>query len=577
MISKQNNSYIIQNTNKKCNINWSIFDKIYCVHYLPYSERVNQITCQLSRLGILSNKNFSFFNTVPNKYYNSILSQFGDKINVSYDKKCDSAAINLNTEYKVDISLVNTTNINYTINSYNLLMDAYYNNYNNILIIEDDCQFLNNMSYIKSCIDNYPDNYDIVNFEPWKYQDNNTKVYSYSVVPINNYFNSIQGNFILFDTGMISFSRRGIEHILNNQDIILRPFDGYTHTRIYLSNNDHLNTNVKFAYSVKKLCIQADYAVKQEQTNIIDLKYQKYELANYISYKQQRQYIFSIITPVYNGEQYLHKYFQNVLSQINLYDIEIILIDDCSTDQTSTIIKQYQEKYKNIKLITNLNRLYPGISRNRGIAMSTALYIMFIDVDDMIPTPTTLQIIKNIIYKTNSLPVYGGGVKFITQQNTISNDTFYGDNVKFTNQMLSFDKFQYDWYFQRFIIKRSFLIQTNCRFPDLYRAEDPLFIINVLHLSKSFYAMDLPIYVYRQSNNYLNETNFAFNQQLISFNKIVSLCINNSYIVLLDRIKNHINRIINLIVSRNDNSNQKLLNKYYKLVESINNYKQIYK
>ena len=91
-------------------INWNIFDKIYCIHYLPYKERFNDIKSELSRIGLLNSSNFEFYYTVPNKYYDFLF----------WDKNIQS---HLNLQY------LNITNINYSINNIYFYSIDYKNIY----------------------------------------------------------------------------------------------------------------------------------------------------------------------------------------------------------------------------------------------------------------------------------------------------------------------------------------------------------------------------------------------------------------------------------------------------------------
>lgn len=92
----------------------------------------------------------------------------------------------------------------------------------------------------------------------------------------------------------------------------------------------------------------------------------------------------SIIVPVYNMEKYLEKCLDSLVNQ-TLKEIEIIVINDGSKDNSINILKQYAKKYKNIKIYDHDNQ---GISktRNFGIEKAKGEYIAFIDSDDYVDT-----------------------------------------------------------------------------------------------------------------------------------------------------------------------------------------------
>ncbi len=88
----------------------------------------------------------------------------------------------------------------------------------------------------------------------------------------------------------------------------------------------------------------------------------------------------SIIVPVYNSEKYLKKCLDSLVNQ-TLKDIEIIVVNDGSTDQSQSIIKKYASQDKRVKLINKKNGGQAS-ARNLGLAQAKGEYIIFIDSDD---------------------------------------------------------------------------------------------------------------------------------------------------------------------------------------------------
>lgn len=110
-------------------------------------------------------------------------------------------------------------------------------------------------------------------------------------------------------------------------------------------------------------------------------------------------YKISVIIPIFNSEIYLKKCLDSVLNQ-TLNEIEIILIDDGSTDSSLQIIKQYAKKYTNIKYKTKINE-GQAIARNLGIKMASGEFITFVDSDDYIEL-NMLEKLYNIAKLENS-------------------------------------------------------------------------------------------------------------------------------------------------------------------------------
>lgn len=95
-------------------------------------------------------------------------------------------------------------------------------------------------------------------------------------------------------------------------------------------------------------------------------------------------YKVSVIIPVYNAEENLENAINSVINQtIGFENIELILVDDSSTDNSRNIIESYTNKYDNIiPYYSDENHGFPGFGRNVGLKLATSKYIMFLDNDD---------------------------------------------------------------------------------------------------------------------------------------------------------------------------------------------------
>ena len=103
----------------------------------------------------------------------------------------------------------------------------------------------------------------------------------------------------------------------------------------------------------------------------------------------------SVIIPVYNVEEYLPKCLDSVVNQ-TLKDLEIICVDDCSTDNSCGIIQEYADQDNRIKLVENQQNSGAAISRNNGLDIATGEYIYFMDSDDWIDNDYLETMFKTI-------------------------------------------------------------------------------------------------------------------------------------------------------------------------------------
>lgn len=140
----------------------------------------------------------------------------------------------------------------------------------------------------------------------------------------------------------------------------------------------------------------------------------------------------SIIVPVYNVEKYIDECIKSIVTQ-TLYDIEIICVDDCGTDNSMAIVEKYAKTDKRIKILRHKKNSGLSASRNTGIEHSSAPYLMFCDSDDFY-APTMCQEMLNAIEKSGAdIAMCGTNIIYETDIDKSvkkSDETYY--SVKFT-------------------------------------------------------------------------------------------------------------------------------------------------
>ena len=108
----------------------------------------------------------------------------------------------------------------------------------------------------------------------------------------------------------------------------------------------------------------------------------------------------SIIIPVFNASKLINKSIASILSQ-SLEDIEIICVDDVSTDNTLEILNKYAKQYDSIKVLTQENQ-GSGKARNNGIKEAEGEYIGFLDADDFFISDLALEKLYETAIKNNA-------------------------------------------------------------------------------------------------------------------------------------------------------------------------------
>jgi len=210
----------------------------------------------------------------------------------------------------------------------------------------------------------------------------------------------------------------------------------------------------------------------------------------------------SIIIPVYNVEKYLRQCLDSVINQ-TFEDIEIICINDCSTDNSLNILKEFILKDNRIKIIDlNQNK---GVSnaRNEGVKFAKGKYLTFIDSDDWV-TKDYVEVLYNSIEKYNTDFVVANQLLF---NNITSKITIVSDSSKIIYDKLFYEKKDKDMILQNIscvqmstiwanIFKRSFISENNLSFKEV-KLEDVLFMWEVFIKAHSFIFIRNSVYYYR--------------------------------------------------------------------------------
>ncbi len=112
-----------------------------------------------------------------------------------------------------------------------------------------------------------------------------------------------------------------------------------------------------------------------------------------------RDPIFSIIVPVYNMANFLSKCLASIANQ-TLVDIEVIIVDDGSTDASLSICREFAESHKNFQVHTKKNE-GQGVARNYGLALARGEYVCYVDSDDWID-PELCADMRAILERTSA-------------------------------------------------------------------------------------------------------------------------------------------------------------------------------
>ena len=206
----------------------------------------------------------------------------------------------------------------------------------------------------------------------------------------------------------------------------------------------------------------------------------------------------SVIVPVYNVEKYLVECIDSIINQ-TYTNLEVLLIDDGSTDSSGDICERYASMDNRIKVIHQVNGGL-GNARNAGLDNATGDYIMFADSDDFF-TPNACEVMLNAIESKNADYVIGN-YQYCTEESEPWENPIF-DIDKYRDFKLNIKDYKNSFYIMNSsvcnkIFKTSFINEIGVRFEEGIPAEDAIFSTFCFIRTKEVYYISDVMYLYRQ-------------------------------------------------------------------------------
>lgn len=287
----------------------------------------------------------------------------------------------------------------------------------------------------------------------------------------------------------------------------------------------------------------------------------------------------SIAMATYNGHKFIEKQLQSILSQ-SFTNFELIICDDCSTDNTVEIINKYLHNDSRIKLFINDNNI--GFKKNfeKIISKCTGEYVAFADQDDIWCENHLLDLYENI----NNYNVICGNNSFINENDNEIGINFYESNLFSENKyprnidillkiILSGNCFQG----ASMLIKKKFLNMC-LPIPENFYYHD-LWIASIACCTDSFKVMNNIITLYRQHNRQVTKNYFRKINKIELTKSLLTKCNEynfkelNNLLIFLSKKNNYIkvNKILNIwnkyyIYFHPDNSKIKKIPRLFKFL-----------
>lgn len=201
----------------------------------------------------------------------------------------------------------------------------------------------------------------------------------------------------------------------------------------------------------------------------------------------------SVIVPIYNSEKYLKKCLDCLINQ-TLKNIEIILVDDGSPDNSFEIYEEYAKKDNRIIVIKQSNQKQ-GAARNRGVEIANGEYIGFVDCDDFVDLNFFEIMLKTA--KKHSADMAMASVIKVSREKTKykwkikQEEVFHCDYDKFVKAHQNKNAAPYNK-----IYKKSFIEKYHIKFPEGVFYEDGPFSVKAVHYANKFVTTPFVNYYY---------------------------------------------------------------------------------
>lgn len=209
----------------------------------------------------------------------------------------------------------------------------------------------------------------------------------------------------------------------------------------------------------------------------------------------------SIIIPVYNAEKYLGKCLESLLSQ-TLQEMEIICVDDGSSDGSPEILKRFQERDGRVRILTQENQ-YAGAARNNGMKEAQGEYLLFLDADDFFEN-TLLEKVYNQGKKMEADIVLFGAKQYNDKTGIVSPASWYFKRDAlprenpFSGKTENTDVFALvtpaPW---TKLFRREFVEKQGLSFQGLQNSNDVYFVLTALALAEKITYVDEELVFYR--------------------------------------------------------------------------------
>ena len=228
--------------------------------------------------------------------------------------------------------------------------------------------------------------------------------------------------------------------------------------------------------------------------------------------------IVSVIIPLYNAEKYIGACLTSILNQ-TFQDFEVIVVDDCSTDSSCTVVESFMPKFgERLKLLrTEKNSGGAGVPSNIGIENSRGKYVYVMDDDDLILDATLETLYKSaedfqadVVFMERGYFFESEEGKIVPDDKDLKLQAWLGKidylveepELEIETEALieSFLQTEIGWPVWQKLFLRDIVTANKITFLDIPTSQDCIFTLQLISYAKRFLRVPNPLYIYRRNN-----------------------------------------------------------------------------
>lgn len=290
--------------------------------------------------------------------------------------------------------------------------------------------------------------------------------------------------------------------------------------KIFINNAFFSNTvycSYQFYRYLKYSIHNINYKKDSNEPKPLKFKPYNFKVSEFSGFNYAESVKLSIIVPAYNVEKYITQCLDSIVSAVvGFDDYEILVVEDCSTDNTSALLDKIKLNYKNLRLIKNEKNIGLSGARNNALKHSRGQYVTFVDSDDMLSYGIIAKVFQKI-YNKQDIDIIEFSFKSYFYEQEVSSflkcTYSVNENIRIFDDLNDMYKFAQGFACGKMYKRNLFEF---VRFPEGLYWEDAIISNIILRKAKKYAYLDSVGYLYRINpvgiSNSVEKRNLGYDQ-----------------------------------------------------------------